>query len=132
MPLYDFKCTKCSHLEEDLQLSFEDDLTTVKCPECGELMQNMSFGGLGTVFRGSTWFDKNLKVKNQKLKKSENLKKKQKDEHAPLNLVPNIGGHECDSFSEAAKLAKEAGLDSSKYEKYAKEEKKRGRYEKPY
>lgn len=133
MPLYDLKCLneKCEHIEEDLFLSFNENLEEIRCSKCSSKMKSITFGGNGTVFKGMGWASKNLKVKDEKKRKNDYLSKKQKEEHATLQLVPNIGGVEVDSFSDAAKLAKESGLDYKSYEKYAKEEKSRGRYEKP-
>jgi len=132
MATHDFECIECGHVMEDVLLKMSADLNSVKCEKCGGDMKNLSFGGVGSVFKGSSWATKNLKVKTQKKIVNKKLDKKQHEEHSKMRLVPNIGGVEMDSFKDAAKLAKEAGLDASLYEKEAKKEEKLGRYEKPY
>lgn len=131
MAMHDFECKSCGHIMEDVFVSMSDDLTNVKCEKCKGETRNLSFGGLGSVFKGMS-VDKALKIKKQKEEKNKILKKKQKEEHAPMKLVPNIGGVEVDSFAEATKLAKEAGLDYRGYQAYAKKEKNQGRYERPH
>ena len=132
MATHDFECTKCGHIMENMLVKMSVDLDSVKCERCCRDTKNLSFGGLGSVFKGSSWATKNLKVKSQRGEVNKRLGKKQHDEHAKMKLVPNIAGVEVDNFRDAAKLAKEAGLDSQLYEKHAREEEKLGRYEKPY
>lgn len=131
MPVYDLKCEDCENVLNDYFLSFEDSFENVKCPKCQGKVKNMSFGGIGTVFKGASWATKNQKFKDHKKALNKKLEKKQHEEHSKIRLVPNIAGEEVDSFADAAKIAKEAGYDPSGYEKYAQEEKKLGRYEKP-
>ena len=133
MPNYDFKCSneECLHEMEDLFLSFEADLDQIKCEVCGSKADNMSFGGIGTIFKGFVWQTKKEKVNNERETKSKKLDKKQREEHAQMQLVPNIAGEEVDSWSDARKLASEAGLDTTNYEKLEEKDKKLGRYERP-
>ena len=131
MATHDFQCKECGYFMEDVFVKMSEDLSSIKCSKCGSDTENLSFGGVGAVFRGITWATKNLKVKEQKKAKNKILEKKQNEEHSKMQLIPNIGGVEIDSFKDAAKIAKESGLDSRGYEKYAKKEEKQGRYERP-
>ena len=132
MATHDFRCKECGEIMEDVFVKMSEDLSSIKCEECGGETENLSFGGLGAVFKGLSWATKNLRVKAQKKDKNKRLEKKQREEHCPMKLVPNVGGVEADSFKDAAKIAKEAGLDHRGYESYAQKEKSQGRYEKPH
>lgn len=52
MPIYDYRCSGCSHRFE-LRQSFSDDSMT-NCPECGEASQRVMHP-VGIVFKGSGW-----------------------------------------------------------------------------
>ncbi len=66
--LYDYQCTKCNHVMEDVQQSIKDDALT-KCPECNEeSLERVITGGLyGHVYQEPTTIgqqcDKNWKNK---------------------------------------------------------------------
>ena len=54
MPIYDYKCPKCGHVEKD-QIKKMDE-KTMKCPKCGADMERMvgagifRFGRRGKIF----------------------------------------------------------------------------------
>ncbi|MCK5021161.1 MAG: zinc ribbon domain-containing protein [Candidatus Peribacteraceae bacterium] len=39
MPFFDFICTKCEHLEENVQLKFGETDAEQTCPKCQEKMR---------------------------------------------------------------------------------------------
>jgi len=59
MPTYEYECKKCSHSFEAFQSITDEPLT--KCPECGEEIRRLIFGGAGVIFKGSGFYvtDKN-------------------------------------------------------------------------
>ena len=54
MPLYDYKCNNCEHIEEDVYQSiFENSIT--KCPNCKEnQLSRIITGGVHAFVKGST------------------------------------------------------------------------------
>ena len=78
------------------------------------------------VFKGDGWADKNARIKQQmKVKNSRlSLKENEMKKDAPsVQLVPNVDGVRVDTWSEAAKLAKSKGKDTTLYEKKVQESK---------
>ena len=53
MPTYQYACTECGHLFEQVQ-SFSDDALTV-CPECAVELRKV-FNAVGVVFKGSGFY----------------------------------------------------------------------------
>ncbi len=60
MPLYDFKCTECDNVFEDLKSM---DTKTVPCTECGKEAKRQ-IGGSSFALQGSGWYS----TDNKKLK----------------------------------------------------------------
>ncbi|MFA6455673.1 MAG: zinc ribbon domain-containing protein [Bacteroidota bacterium] len=55
MPTYDYKCTHCGHIFEELQSIKETALTL--CPKCGkETLIRLIGGGGGVIFKGSGFY----------------------------------------------------------------------------
>jgi hypothetical protein len=75
---------------------------------------------------GDGWASKNLRVASQMRRKNERLgarEREMKGDGTVPQLVPNVGGERTESWSDAAKLAKDRGHDASGYEHRAREEK---------
>ena len=53
MPIYEYKCDRCSHLFE-LRQSFKDDSATC-CPVCGSDAQRI-FSPVPVIFKGSGFY----------------------------------------------------------------------------
>lgn len=82
---------------------------------------------IGFVLKGDGWTGKNIRVKNQMREKNKRLKSKERDykgDGMVPTLAPNVGGERVDSWSDAAKLAKSKGKDTSGYDKLARKESK--------
>lgn len=54
MPMYDFKCPKCGHIEEELVSVNEKNIVELKCPKCvhPKMIVQMS-APIGLKFRGT-------------------------------------------------------------------------------
>jgi putative FmdB family regulatory protein len=55
MPTYDYKCSECGHLFEELQSM--NAVPLVDCPDCGKpALKRLIAGGAGMVFKGSGFY----------------------------------------------------------------------------
>ncbi len=64
MPTYDYKCTKCGNKFEIIQ-KFSDPAVQT-CPECKGKLKRLIGGGLGTIFKGSGFYETDYKTKEVK------------------------------------------------------------------
>ena len=54
MPIYEFRCTECDEISEEM-LSFRDKTKTIKCPICNNKSEKiMSLGSFH--LKGSGWY----------------------------------------------------------------------------
>ena len=54
MPIYEFRCTECDEISEEM-LSFRDKTKTIKCPICNNKSERiMSLGSFH--LKGSGWY----------------------------------------------------------------------------
>jgi len=54
MPIYEFRCTECDEISEEM-LSFRDTTKTIKCPICNNKSERiMSLGSFH--LKGSGWY----------------------------------------------------------------------------
>ena len=54
MPIYEFRCTECDEISEEM-LSFKDKTKTIKCPICGSRSEKiLSLGSFH--LKGSGWY----------------------------------------------------------------------------
>ena len=54
MPIYEFRCTECDEVSEEM-LSFKDKKKTIKCPVCGNKAERiLSLGSFH--LKGSGWY----------------------------------------------------------------------------
>jgi putative FmdB family regulatory protein len=119
---YDYECPKCGITEEHFHAMSESPL--IKCSKCQEPMaRKISLNTTGFIMKGGTpaihW-----KEKRQRMKKSENMAQKQKKYGAGKKVTPNIAGVETGSWSDAQKMAKEAGMNHESYTPGVEKEKK--------
>lgn len=125
MPIYEFRCNFCHHTFEEL-LTFSQLKNPQECPQCESMETQKIMSPPNMVFKGDGWADKNAKIKKQMARKNKRLDRKQNEmkRDAPsVTLAPNVDGERVDTWSEASKLAKSKGKDTSGYEKKAREEK---------
>lgn len=53
MPIYDYKCVKCSHIEEVLTNKIYCD--EMMCPKCGAIAKKEFPKNTRTIFNGGNW-----------------------------------------------------------------------------
>lgn len=129
MATYDYQCSECGFKEE--QIHSMNDKPSFFCPRCKEggkeIQMNRIFtiNSSGFIIKGGTEAI-NWKEKRNRLKKREELGVRQIDRYGTsgVKLKPNVGGLEQESWSDAAKLAKEAGLNTESYQPLIDKEKR--------
>lgn len=123
MPLYSYACSSCSERFEEFA-ALVDYRKPQACPTCGGAAERvLGDRAPGIVLRGDGWPGKNLRVRNQMRQKNEVLARKERDLKVTMpKLVPNVEGEQVNSWSDAAKLAKDRGKEVSGYERYARKE----------
>ena len=126
MPTYTYHCDACdSPFEKVLPMSRYDELQ--ECPECGEKPARKTYSaGNGFILKGDGWAGKNMRINNQMKKNRARAGARQNTmvRDAPsVTLAPNVGGERVGSWSEASKLAKAKGKETSGYDKLARKEK---------
>jgi len=69
VPTYEYECKSCSHGFEVFQ-SMSDPAVKI-CPECGNEVRRLIFGGAGVIFKGSGFYvtDKNNSAGSAKKEK---------------------------------------------------------------
>ena len=128
MPTYEYGCRECGNIDEVVHsIKKSPEIKCSKCSENGkevvmERLISQNYGGF--IFKGGTasmaWKEKRLRNK-----KSANLDVKQIDRWGEGHRIqPNVAGHEVDSWSDASKLAKEAGMNTDSYKPMIEKEKR--------
>jgi hypothetical protein len=113
MSVYTVECSACG-AATSVQRSPKDFPALKRdgapCAACG-LMASYVFqpGGLRVNFAGPSWSDKNMREKDYRLKRSETLARRQKDNHWTPTLQPNFQGERTDTWREAQHLASSQG-----------------------
>jgi putative FmdB family regulatory protein len=128
MPTYNYECQACDHcFELVMKMSEYDSKVKPTCPECGiDGKSCRVFTPPMINFAGDDWSTKNNRIAGQMKDKNRRLETKEREmkkEGRIPSLAPNVDGQRVDSWSEATKLAKSKGKDTSGYEKYARKEK---------
>jgi len=54
MPTYEYECKSCAHNFEVFQSMSDEPIK--KCPECGQEVRRLIFGGSGVIFKGSGFY----------------------------------------------------------------------------
>lgn len=131
MPTYEYKCPQCNVIYEIVHSIKEDPefyCTKDNCIASGKdikLKRIISFNNNGSGFIIKGWTEsQHYKYKREKIKQNAILEKKQIERYGSgPSLRPNVGGLEVDSWSDAKKLAKESGLNTSSYDQHIQNEK---------
>jgi len=127
MPTYEYKCSACQSITE-VTHSIKDS-PTIECPECLKQDKHTSMERLISVNRGGFiikgWTEAMAwKTKREKVRKNAELGVKQIERYSNgVRLQPNVAGMEVDSWSDAQKVAKEAGMAADTYEPLIEKEK---------
>lgn len=64
MPTYDYKCSSCGEMFEEVQSMKAPHLT--KCPKCGKNTLVRLIGGGGVIFKGSGFYQTDYKNSGEK------------------------------------------------------------------
>ena len=129
MATYPYQCNKCEHYWEfEMRMKEYEPKATYVCPECGSEDTRRVITPIYINFSGDGWSGKNNRIAGQMRDKNKRLAAKEREKKGDgmiPQLAPNVGGERVDSWSEATKLAKSRGKNTSGYEKYAHKEKRR-------
>jgi predicted nucleic acid-binding Zn ribbon protein len=119
MATFDFKCPECENVQEVWvqRISLADELHP-PCEKCGTPTSKTFIAANFTghfVLKGE-WDGKLAREAKYRQKRSEQMAKKQKDNVFVPKLQPNVEGERVDSWSDAKKLAKDKGYDTTNYD----------------
>lgn len=122
MPTYDYRCESCGSVQEEIhsiKISPE-----IECKECGSKpMERLISKNISGFITGDTEA-KLWKEKRYRKKKNADLGIRQIERYGSgPQLTPNVDGQEVNSWSDAKKLAKDKGKNTSSYDKYIQSEK---------
>lgn len=97
-----------------------------ECPVCKGKNSEFRISSVGLVFPGDGWATKNGRVATQMRAKRQSLTKTsdQIREQPGMTLAPNVGGERVESWSDAKKLARDLGKNTSSYNTMVSKEKK--------
>jgi putative FmdB family regulatory protein len=123
---YQYKCSQCD-TEYECRIPMDDHAIPQPCPECGVENPKLFKPTTNMIFKGDGWSTKNERIKNQMRKKNAKLdarsEEMKRDTNVGGRLAPNVDGERVDSWSDAQKLAKSKGKDTSSYEPLVSKEK---------
>jgi putative FmdB family regulatory protein len=120
MPTYDYRCNDCNTVHEVTHSIKESP--DIFCPCCKEVGKEVkmerliSMNKAGFIFK--QWTEAQVhKVGRDKRKQNLDLEKRQIERYGSgPRLQPNVAGMEVDSWSDAKKLASEAGMNTTSYD----------------
>lgn len=128
MPIYEFRCPECK-VESERVLPIRDFGEPQMC-ECGATLEHLISANVGMVLKGDGWPGKAMRVKGQMGRKNQRISQRSQERAADgapdgthMKLVPNVGGEEVESWSEAQSMAASKGKDASSYEPLVQKEK---------
>lgn len=125
MPTYSYECRNCS-LQFEKMVPLSEYKAPQACDSCGSSDTQKILTAVGLNFSGDNWTSKNLRVQKQMREKNKRLAIKERDfkhDGGVPRLVPNVSGEQTSSWSDAAKLARSKGKDTTGYDKLARKEK---------
>ena len=122
MACYDYRCGSCGKVQEEIH--FMNEKPEIRCPDCNSLMEKIFTPNIGGfILKGGTEAT-HWKEKRMRMSKREVLGKKQRERYGNgTKIQPNVAGMEVDSWKDAQKVAKEAGMNTESYEPYVQKEK---------
>ena len=121
MPTYEYRCNDCQVIQE-ITHSIKND-PEILCSTCGKVMERLiSLNRTGFIFK--QWTEAQVhKVGRDKRKQNVDLEKRQIERYGSgPQIQPNVAGMEVDSWSDAKKLAKEAGMNTASYDAHIAKE----------
>jgi putative FmdB family regulatory protein len=122
MPVYEYKCSTCD-LKFDKLLPLSEYKSPQECPQCNQPCEKQ-ISQIMFNLPGDDWASKNIRIANQRRETSSRLKTKQYESHSVPSLVPNVGGEQTASWTEAKKLASSQGKNTESYDPLIRKENK--------
>lgn len=122
MPTYEYRCNSCGNIQEEIHSIKHSP--EISCKSCDHKpMERLISLNTSGFITGDTE-SKLWKEKRYRQKKNADLDVRQIDRYGTgPRLTPNVDGQEVGSWSEAKKLAKDKGKDTSSYDSYIRNEK---------
>lgn len=77
MTTYDYKCTNCDNIQEEIHSITLDP--EIKCNECKSLCKKMMPNDVQFILKGSGWSSKEMRLKKDMTKKNTRMKGVMKD-----------------------------------------------------
>lgn len=123
MPTYDYQCPECKYTEEQIHsMTVSPEIICPKCNGQKTVMKRLFSPPLFTVKGGTE--TTHYREKRNRLRNNRELEKRQIERYGSgPRIKPNVAGVETDSWSDAAKLAKEAGMSTESYQPMIEKEK---------
>ncbi len=128
MPTYEYCCPSCGNIREEIHSikatpRFYCHLCAIGGGSKFLLKRMISYNATGFVIKGGT-SSMGWKENRYRQKKNADLGLKQIERYGSgPRLQPNVAGMEVDSWSDAAKVAKEAGMNTASYEPLIRKDK---------
>jgi putative FmdB family regulatory protein len=124
MPTYEYRCNSCGNVQEEMHsIKSDPEIPCKSCESTEPLTRLISQNLGGFVVKGDT-STKLWKETRLRHKKNADLELKQIERYGNgPKLNPNVAGEATESWSDAQKLAKEAGIDPKTYDSYVASEK---------
>ena len=128
MPTYEYRCPKCGHVQEEIHsIKASPKFICAPCQMGGgeaNVMERMiSANATGFVIKGGS-SSAGWKEKRIRRKKNADMNVRQIDRYGDgPKLQPNVAGMEVSSWSDASKLAREAGMNTDSYKPLIEKEK---------
>jgi putative FmdB family regulatory protein len=124
MPTYEYRCTSCNTVREEIHsIKATPEFFCNGCEGIKPLSRMISSNPGGFVVKGDSptklWKETRLRRK-----KNADLDVKQIERYGSgPKLQPNVAGQETETWTDAQKLAKDAGIDTSTYNNHVSDEK---------
>lgn len=133
MITYEYECRHCNFTKEECH-SIKDD-PIFNCPNCDSkepMSRNIGLAG-GFILKESSianllngtpeWSSKAFREESHKERVNKKMERRQLENNRQHELIPNVGGEVCPTWSDAAKLAKDKGLNSDSHIKMHEKQK---------
>lgn len=95
MPIYEYRCSSCSHQEDFLQKLSDPQLT--ECPKCGKSTFAKQVTAAGFQLKGSGWYATDFK--NNGTGKSGSSSESSSSESTTSEAAPACGSGACSACS---------------------------------
>ncbi len=116
MAKFDFKCTSCEYVQEEILKISERDSAKIACTKCGKPSKyKFTPTNFYMHFRGDGWPSKTIREKSYRKQRNEVMSRRQADHVAKPELQPNFNGMKTGSWSDAQAMAHDAGKNAETY-----------------